>query len=52
MEKIVLTKENRRKLIAKYGDANVSRALNFRSNSFMSREIRHIAINELNGCTI
>lgn len=49
MEKIVVNKDSRNALISKYGAPNVSKALLFRSNSPMSKEIRHMAMNEYNG---
>ena len=53
MEKrIIISKQAREALIQMYGAANVSKALNFRSNSFMSREIRQVAVNDHNGIII
>jgi hypothetical protein len=53
MEKrIIISKQAREKLSEMYGTVNVSRALNFRSNSFMSREIRQAAVNDHNGIII
>jgi hypothetical protein len=49
MEKIVINPNGRKALVEKYGAANVSRALCFRSNSQMSKEIRHEAMNEYGG---
>ena len=49
MEKIVTNPKDRKALVQKYGAANVSRALYFRSNSQMSKEIRHEAMNEYGG---
>ena len=49
MKKIMISKTNRAELVKKYGDYNVTKALNFRTNSIMAREIRHIALNEYNG---
>jgi len=49
MEKIFITTEMRKVLIEEYGTSNVSKALNYSSNSFLSREIRQRALNELNG---
>jgi len=49
MEKIVISKSDRKLLNSKYGTWNVSRALNYRQNSFLCREIRKIAIEKYNG---
>ena len=49
MEKIVIDPNGRKALVEKYGAPNVSRALCFRSNSQMSKEIRHEAMNEYGG---
>ena len=49
MEKIVLSPTSRKEIDAKYGAPNVSKALNFRSNSLLCREIRQVAMNELGG---
>lgn len=49
MEKIVINPNDRKALVQKYGAVNVSRALYFRSNSQMSKEIRHEAMNEYGG---
>lgn len=49
MEKIVINPNGRKALVEKYGAPNVSRALSFRSNSQMSKEIRHEAMNEYGG---
>lgn len=49
MQKIVLSPENRKKLIKTFGAAAVSRALSFKFNSFMSKEIRDQAMNRYNG---
>jgi len=49
MEKIVLSKEARSELNDKYGTWNVSRALNYRNNSFLCRSIRREAISQYNG---
>ena len=49
MKKIVVSQENRKKLIGTYGATLVSRALSFQSNSFTAREIRNQAINRYNG---
>lgn len=52
MQKIVIDPLSKKKLTAKFGDANVSKALSFRSNSPMSKEIRHIAMNDMGGVII
>ena len=49
MEKIVVNPTYRRLLVKKYGACNVSKALNFYSNSLMAREIRQEAMNECEG---
>ncbi|MBQ2534209.1 MAG: hypothetical protein II546_01970 [Prevotella sp.] len=49
MEKIIVSSNLKKGLIAKYGAANVSKALNFKSSSDMSKEIRQLAMNEYNG---
>lgn len=49
MEKIVIDPNGRKALVEKYGAPNVSRALCFRSNSQMSKDIRHEAMNEYGG---
>lgn len=49
MEKIVVNPKSRRELVEKYGSYNVSKALSFKSNSQMSKEIRHEAMNVYNG---
>lgn len=49
MEKIFITTEQRRTLDKEYGQANVSKALNYSSNSLLSREIRQRALSEMNG---
>ena len=49
MEKIVINPNGRKALVEKYGAPNVSRALCFRSNSQMSKEIRHEAMTEYGG---
>ena len=49
MEKIFITTEMRKVLNAEYGQANVSKALNYCSHSLLSREIRQRALNEFNG---
>ena len=49
MEKIVINPNGRKALVENYGAPNVSRALSFRSNSQMSKEIRHEAMNEHGG---
>ena len=45
MEKIVVDPKSRQELVSKYGSYNVSKALSFKSNSQMSKEIRHEAMN-------
>ena len=52
MEKIFLDPKSRKELVQRYGAPNVSKALNFVSNSFMSREIRHAAMNRYNGVIV
>ncbi|MDO4411444.1 MAG: hypothetical protein Q4C05_09230 [Akkermansia sp.] len=52
MEKIFVTPPARKQLVEKFGAKNVSVALNFKSNSLMCREIRHVAMNDLNGHVI
>ena len=52
MEKIFLDPKSRKELVKRYGAPNVSKALNFVSNSFMSREIRHAAMNRYNGVIV
>lgn len=47
MDRIIITKESRQKLVEKYGASNVTRALYFERNSMLSREIRHEAVNTL-----
>jgi hypothetical protein len=49
MEKIVVNPKSRRELVEKYGSYNVSKALSFKSNSQMSKEIRHEAMNVYKG---
>ena len=49
MEKIVVNPKSRRELVSKYGSYNVSKALSFKSNSQMSKEIRHEAMNVYKG---
>lgn len=49
MEKIVINPKGRQALIQKYGAANVSRALTYRANSQMAKEIRHEAMNQYDG---
>lgn len=49
MEKIVINPNGRKALVQKYGAANVSRALYFKSNSQRSKEIRHEAMNQYDG---
>ena len=49
MEKIVVNPKSRKELVEKYGSYNVSKALSFKSNSQMSKEIRHEAMNVYNG---
>ena len=49
MEKIYVTPPARKELVEKFGAKNVSVALNFKSNSRMCREIRHVAVNDLGG---
>ena len=49
MEKIVVNPKDKKLLIEKYGYKNVSVALSFKSNSVMSKEIRHEAMNVYKG---
>jgi len=49
MEKIVVNPKSRKELVEKYGSYNVSKALSFKSNSQMSKEIRHEAMNVYKG---
>lgn len=49
MKKIVLETVSKKKLIEVYGASNVSRALAFKTDSFLAREIRQVAINTYNG---
>lgn len=49
MEKIVVNPRSRKELVEKYGSYNVSKALSFKSNSRMSKEIRHEAMNVYKG---
>jgi len=49
MEKIVVSPKDRKELVKKYGAYNVSKALSFKSDSQMSKEIRHEAMNQFNG---
>lgn len=49
MKKIILQSKDRAELNQKFGKYNVAKALNYRSNSLMAREIRHIALNDYNG---
>lgn len=49
MEKICVDPASRLELIKKYGAVNVSKALNFKANSQMSKEIRHEAMNTYQG---
>ena len=49
MKKIILQTKDRAELDQKFGEPNVAKALNYRSNSLMAREIRHIALNDYNG---
>lgn len=49
MEKICVDPKSRKELVAKYGAHAVSRALNFKANSQMSKEIRHEAMNTYHG---
>lgn len=49
MEKICVDPESKKELVAKYGAYNVSRALSFKANSQMSKEIRHEAMNTYRG---
>ena len=49
MEKIVVDPKSRRILTEKYGRVNVSKALSFKANSQMAKEIRHEAMNVYKG---
>jgi len=49
MEKIYVDPASRLELVKKYGAVNVSKALSFSSNSQMSKEIRHEAMNTYQG---
>lgn len=49
MEKIYVDPASRSELVKKYGAVNVSKALSFSSNSQMSKEIRHEAMNTYQG---
>jgi hypothetical protein len=49
MEKIRVSKEARKALNEEYGTSNVSRALNYRSNSFQCRHIRRRALADYGG---
>ena len=49
MEIIVVNPESRRELVSKYGSYNVSKALSFKANSQMAKEIRHEAMNVYKG---
>lgn len=49
MEKIYISKLARKDLNMLYGTSNVSKALNFRSQSLLAKEIRHRAVNFYDG---
>lgn len=49
MEKIVINPRDRKALIRKYGAVNVSKALSYKANSQMAKEIRHEAMNQYDG---
>ena len=49
MEKIVVNPKGRKELVMKYGAYNVSKALSYKSDSQMSKEIRQEAMNQYNG---
>ena len=49
MEKIVINPRDRKALIRKYGAVNVSKALSYKANSQMAKEIRHEAMNLYDG---
>ena len=49
MEKICVDPKSRKALVAKYGAHAVSRALSFKVNSLVAKEIRHEAMNTYQG---
>ena len=49
MEKIVINPRDRKALIQKYGAVNVTKALSYKANSQMAKEIRHEAMNLYDG---
>lgn len=49
MEKIVINPKGRKALVQKYGAVNVSKALYFKCNSQMAKEIRQEAMNQYDG---
>jgi hypothetical protein len=52
MKRIFVDRKVRKELDERFGQANVSKAFTFLSNSLLAREIRHVAINEYNGIII
>ena len=49
MEKIVINPKGKKALVKKYGATNVSKALSYKANSQMAKEIRHEAMNLYDG---
>ena len=49
MKRIYVERKVRKELDERFGQPNVSKAFTFVSNSLLSRQIRHLALNEYNG---